>query len=132
MELKVVVKTSELLDILTKNREKHYSEYKEAVRIYHKKALEELRMRMEAFKAAESNTVGLDFKLPRPKHYLKSYDTAIGMFKMHQEPTITLSSEQFQNFIQDNWNWRNSYSMTTGVYNNTSFEADTGEEGFNG
>jgi hypothetical protein len=95
-------KTSELLEILKKNRTAHEQTYKEA-----KKAYDRLRKVCDDFK----KKVTRDYKaeayvsLNEPKSYLKSYDQVIRMFELTVETEIELDSESFLHYVMDEWEW---------------------------
>lgn len=112
----VVVERLSLLEKVRKNRAKHEQEYNEARDDY--KAL--------VIKICQDNIAALtdigvsDKKIKnipeRPVHYLNEYDRSIQMLVMSVEENITLSSQEFDQLVMDNWAWKNSFLATNSSY----------------
>lgn len=139
-EREVEVNRAELLETLKVNREKHIKEYNEAVAGYKQQATKRLaelkakiiasvganfvdiQQKIDAFDPEErlpdsiSLTNITSFNLQVPRSYEKSYDVAIKMAEWDVRPTITLKQSQFQCFILDDWDWKDSFVNLSKTY----------------
>lgn len=120
-DMKVVVKKDELMAILVKNREAHCAEFKVACEGYQKAAVAELTQRLAAFEKVDpqNNNLSLDFsKLPKPQSHEQDYDRAIGLLKLHAEEKLTLDTDAYERFVEDNWEWKTGFAHTNSMYGN--------------
>lgn len=120
------MKRDDLLAILKENRDKHESEYLEALAGWGDKALAALTAAKKAAKeAVRENTPG-DIRtdplkdLPKPTNYIKSYDDAIARIEHDIRPEVELDDRQFSAWVQDDWQWRGAFIGTASLYNNGS------------
>ena len=111
-------KTADLIAKLESNRQQHVTEYYEAVKGYKEKIEETLSEALAKFKA-DPTIYDKNFivTLPTPVSYEKEYTTIIEMLTFCTDETIMLDRGNFQNFVLDEWNWKNSFASTAGVYN---------------
>lgn len=110
----VKVSTSELLKVLEKNRQAHKEVYDRTLEGYHKKVIEVLREALAKAEAGEKYET--NNHIPEPVHHLADYDTVISMLGMSVEDQVTLTREQYTNFVMDNWAWSNSFTALSGMY----------------
>ena len=111
------IKTEELLTVLKDNRDDHETEFKEALKKWKKKATKALR---KAADKAEKDGVITEnplAKLPKPVHYLNSYDVVIDRLYMEVEKTVELDDREFQAWVRNEWNWSGAFVGTTSLYN---------------
>jgi hypothetical protein len=112
--MNVTVSRSELLAIVTKNREEHSEIVAEARKVYVGKAREALAKRLDDLERGK--TIHLLFSLQAPVDQTTVYNTAIKMIEMHKLDTIELSSEQVRCLVQDQWDWTKSFYATNSTY----------------
>jgi len=55
-------------------------------------------------------------RLIQPKDYTGEYDRAIKMLEMSVDETIEITSAEFQNFVQDIWNWSRDWALSNSGY----------------
>jgi hypothetical protein len=111
----VKVGTGKLLEILKSNREMHIAEYESAMLEFRKDAIKELN---EILEIAESGgEIQLHLSLVRPTSFESSYNTVIKMLELSEESTVELSSQEFQQYVEDNWVWKGGFLATTSMYN---------------
>jgi hypothetical protein len=113
------VNRTDLLEKLKENRDKHKKEYLSARKKWRKKATKALKKAYE--KAEESKGEQIDeyplSGLPKPTHYLKSYDVMIARLTAEVEPTVELSDRDFQAYWMDEWTWTQQFVAATSLYN---------------
>lgn len=108
------VNKAELLATLRANLRKHRTEYNEAVEQYIPTVVNTLRDRANSIE--ESGEVNLVFNLPKPHSYEQEYKDAIEMLKWSEDDFIILDHQQFKQYIQDEWAWKNTFTATTQMY----------------
>ncbi len=115
------VDRSKLLNALRKNRDNHAGMCAEARAGF---AAEAKRVFADRIKAIESgNLTKLSIRLEPPEDHTAEYNTAIQMAEWSTENTITLTSDEFRNFVMDEWDWlglwlvqNRNYSASTNEY----------------
>ena len=120
-------KTEEVSNRLKENKNKHETEYKEAKKEYvktvQKKLEEALKKVSKAIDAAKAGKVKLNnlgthevHNLPEPHSYSKEYARVISMLEATCDETIELTSNEFDRFMNDNWDWSNDFAATSSMY----------------
>lgn len=112
----VTLNRQELLDVLKDNREEHMKDYQEAMIEYRKQAILELTEALKVAKGKNTNIVR-GIKAPEPQSFVGSYDTAIRMLEMSVDEDITLTYQEFQQYVEDKWQWKSVFNSTTTIYN---------------
>lgn len=110
----VAVKKEELLGYLRDNRILHMAIYNDALEGYREEAIKLLEKSLED--AKNGGEIVIQFKLNKPISYLKEYDKAILMMKMSVDDVITLSDQEFSQYIMDEWSWSNNFLMSNMQY----------------
>lgn len=141
-ERNVEVSRLKLLEILKSNREKHVTDYQEAVEGYKAMALQKLQEGYEASKIKlERNlergkltisdfdpsdpsktsdyivlvdAVSVSLKVPR--NFSKEYDAAIDMANWDIRDVLELTHAEFQCFVRDVWEWSNDFTAISTMY----------------
>lgn len=106
--------TTDLLTKLKNNLEKHRREFQEANDGYREAvvtALQELASEIE--KGEEIKT---SISLPRPKDHSKEYETVIAMLEMSVDDTVELHHHEFENYVQDQWDWSAAEKLSNSFY----------------
>lgn len=117
---KITVNKNELLSMLGSNREKHTEEFNRATTGY----LDQMKELLgDLLKAADSGNFDLTCRLkskvtrmPVPEQHIKEYDQAIKMLKMHQEDVVDLEQYEFAQLVEDEWGWKEKFSVTNSFY----------------
>ena len=112
--MRISAKTSEVLEVLVKNRAAHREIVVEARAGYAQRAVEVLTKELERLKAG--NNVTVMFTLQAPKDHTKVYDTAIAMMRLHQDETVVLDSSQVRNLMLDEWDWKLDFLISNSKY----------------
>jgi chromatin segregation and condensation protein Rec8/ScpA/Scc1 (kleisin family) len=112
----VKVNKKDLLAVLKTNREKHLIEFNSASKIFIQDAIEKLTEMLT--QAKTKNKIIQSLGLVEPVSYVHSYDTAVKMLEMSIEDVIELSQQEFTQYVEDSWGWKQSFMTTTSFYNN--------------
>jgi hypothetical protein len=104
--------------ILIENREKHFVAQKKAMDGWKKQVVERLRATQTKIRNDEDiDDIGIIFSdLAKPVNVLQEYDDAIEMFEMDTRDEITLTEEEFKQFIKDRWVWKANWSHSNSKY----------------
>jgi hypothetical protein len=118
MRLQTTVEKGWLLEKLKANREQHGTCYREALDGYLAMAQKKLRAAMKKLKNGEA--IVLQFNLHVPEDHTRDYDTVIAMLEAHTESTLTLNSNEFRMFVEDEWDWSDHWLLSNAAYSGTS------------
>jgi hypothetical protein len=113
---KVTVKKSDLLEALTKNRETHSREYKEAFEGYKIAFVQEAVKLLEKAKSGEFDKTAITCK--PPQDHTKDYDRVIRMLQMSTADEWTVSESQFTQYVLDEWSWQQEFTTSKMRYSN--------------
>jgi hypothetical protein len=130
MNLTVTVEVPVLLKKLRANREKHLKAYETAKKGYLKLLRRELETKLKVLdrqpgtgiikgvhKVNGVSEAHLDRIVnQKPVHFLSHYDQAIEMLEFTTDESVTLDSQQYEQYIQDNWNWKPSFTSSNVAY----------------
>ncbi|MEN6293116.1 MAG: hypothetical protein ABFD07_14025 [Methanobacterium sp.] len=111
------VSKQELLKVVTENREKHKTEYLEAIKAYRVKAADLLNQELQ--KIVSGDKFQVRFDLIKPESHEKEYDLAIKMLEMSVDETIEISQQEFNELVNDEWNWK--YSFNNAYFSNHTY-----------
>lgn len=110
----VKVAVSDLLAQLKVNKDKHVKEFNEAMIGYREALKKELH---DKFLLASSNVdVKHNIDTVRPTSYETFYDEAIAMMEWTIEKEVELDRNEFKQYVQDEWSWKNSFAITASLY----------------
>jgi hypothetical protein len=140
-ERKIEVKRERLLETLRSNRDKHLTEYREALQGYKAMATEKLNAAHAKAKAdleknvarvqAELNEFdpnnpqnhdyltlvnAIQIELRVPRNFTDKYDAAIDMVEWDVRETLELTHAEFQCFVRDVWEWTRDFNVTNAIY----------------
>ena len=111
---KVTVKQDQLLEILRENREKHKADYEDAYKGYLETCKEKLAELLVKFEQGEIET--MQWREIPPQSQVKDYDRVIRMLELSVDDEIELTAEEFSNFVQDDWHWKESWTISNSNY----------------
>lgn len=119
VQMKTTVKVSDLLARLIENREKHAKIVEEANAGYLVAASKKAMDAVEAFRAGKVDSLQ-NYVLRVPEDYTSAYDSCIEMLRWSQEETITLAADEFRQFVQDQWDWKDGFIAGNAAYSQTA------------
>jgi len=99
----VNVSRFKLLETLRKNREGHRELFLKAQEGYKQKVIAALDQALT--EAREGVAYRTFIQLHAPEDHTKDYDTVISMLEMSVDPEIVIDRGEFQQFVQDQWDW---------------------------
>lgn len=100
-----------ILDALKQNRIEHEKTYHDAYEGFKLEVVEQLEASLKKAKAGEAYPVNID--ATKPVHYLKDYDRTIRMFEMTNQNQIQLTTEEFNQYVMNDWRWNSSFESST-------------------
>ncbi len=123
----VNVAVSVLLERLKENRGKHVIEFRDAILGWQTRAVEELdgmakELSSEDYSAAETldsdvfPSLWVTAAADRPQCHVKDYDRAIGMLEMSHDTVVKISSQEYSQFIDDEWTWSREFTVSNSKY----------------
>ena len=141
----VEVDRTKLLDTLRDNREKHISDYKEAVSGYKDTLLKQLDIAYKKGKDELDKSINeqilkakalteediskqkdyiqlinnQNVHMPVPRSYEEEYNTAIDMMEWDVRDVVILTYAEFVCFIQDKWDWKVEFDLVSTQYKMT-------------
>lgn len=123
----VAVKKAELIKIIKENREKHHAIFIEALEGWKKECIKELSKWYDEAKSGRiSKTIFISIQ--RPEDHTREYDRALKMLEMEVGDTVTISADDFQHLVQDDWEWKHQFLASNSRYSATATSLMNGEE----
>lgn len=110
----VNVDREKLLEILIKNRVAHKATVTEAFTKYRELVIVELDKMIAEAKSGKEIRRSVD--LIEPMDMTVSYDTAIKMLEMSVDDNIELTTMEFQQYVEDRWQWSQQFSCSNSLY----------------
>ena len=112
----VNVNTTILKNTLVANRTKHIEDFRIAMIGWRFEVGKQLRKNA---KDIESENSILPYKdiLPTPLNHEQDYNLIIKMCELSSDQDVTLTSQEFNQYVLDEWGWSASFSQTTAMYN---------------
>lgn len=112
----VQMKVSDLKKALEKNKKAHRAEFEKALDGWKAKVTEKLE---KSYQDALAKKIWIEaFHLPKPQDHTEDYEQAIEMLKHEQRTEITLSTQEYAQFVMDNWGWKQQFTASTAAYTN--------------
>jgi hypothetical protein len=110
----VLVDKNELLGVLRGNRASHRDVFLRAQEGFRDRAIKELDRSLADARAG--NEVRLVVSLPKPEDHTEDYDREIRMLEMHQESTVRIRAQLFDQIVMDRWGWSHTFNATNSSY----------------
>ena len=112
----VKVYKAELLKILQQNRVDHKAIFLKAQDKFREVAIAELDRQLKAAREQQPFVLERITRLVQPQDYSVQYDRAIKMLEMSVEDTVEITAQEFQNFVQDIWDWSRTWAYSNSRY----------------
>jgi len=119
VQMKVNVSRTKILEMLKKNRANHAYIVEEAEKGYLAAALAAVARCDKDLKAGKVVNLS-DYALRLPVDYRSAYDTVIAMLELSEDETIALAADEFRQFIQDEWDWKDGFVKQNAAYSSTA------------
>ena len=114
----VEMNVDSLRSILRDNRERHRSQFEEALAGWHARVTAELEDALADAKAGRKYRVA--FNLPQPQDHTDGYDQAIEMLEYEEREILTLDRQTFVQLVMDDWGWKHDFLSTASLYTATA------------
>jgi hypothetical protein len=112
------VDKAKLLAILKANRGRHKAVFDEAVAGY--KAHATKLLKEHVLRVQRGSNVRVHIVLTQPVNQTRSYDRVIGMLEMAIANEVELSEEDYQQYIMDDWLWKEEFLTSNAQYSSTA------------
>lgn len=110
----ITVQKDRLIETLKRNRDEHVSIFERAQIVYRDKVIEAFEQRLAA--ARRGDKIVTYVGLPEPENHLSDFETAIEMLEWDTAETVTLDRRDFKRFVQNKWEWEQSFAGNTLSY----------------
>lgn len=111
---KIIVNKTQLLEALRINRTKHVDIFQQAIEKYREQAIVRFEEYIAQIKAGKS--VPRALPLPMPEEHTDDYDRAIQMLEWHLEADVSVTEQEFRQYVQDQWGWYHSFAANSASY----------------
>ena len=106
-----------LKNILETNKKDHRSIFLEAQEKYREKVIAALDKQLSLARSGEKFDLhALFHEHIAPQDYTKEYNKVLRMLELSVDDVIELTSAEFENFVQDKWNWTSAWSASNSSY----------------
>lgn len=112
----VRVDKANLLKILKENRDEHRSIFLEAQRKFREVAIKALDAQLKHARNGKPFELARLVALSAPEDHTVDYDRSIQMLEMSVDDQITVDEREFQNYVQDIWNWSRDWAVSNMRY----------------
>lgn len=113
----VKVSKAELLKVVTENRAKHIAEHADAIEGYKEQVISDVQNALKIARKGQDVDFAAIYALAnKPQSYVKDYDLKLRMLEMSTEDTITLSQQDFNQLVMDEWSWRGAFAASAMAY----------------
>lgn len=110
----VRINKGDLVEKLTMNRKSHRAMFENAFEGYRQECIRLLALNLESLKAGDK--IQVRFYEQAPQDHTDDYDTVLNMLNMSVEPTIELTHQEFKQYVEDDWNWREQWNTSNSKY----------------
>ncbi len=113
---RVTVKKKDLLDTIRRNRDHHHSQFVETMEGYRETVIKRVEQTLTGLRAG-GNFDPYEFnRLTPPQDHTKDYDRVIRMLEMSTSDEITCTEKQFNQYVLDEWTWKDEFSTSNALY----------------
>jgi hypothetical protein len=112
----VRLQKAKLMEIIRKNREEHHAIFLEAQKKYREVAIKLLDRQLSAAREGKPFVLRQFVELVQPVDHTADYDRAIQMLELSVDEVITLSTADFSNLVQDQWQWSRQWATSASHY----------------
>lgn len=105
----------ELIRILTENRAIHIKEYAEMMIEYKKEIIAECQ-KLQEFNMAATSDFKKRLTSSEPVSNEQEYDTILSMLSMSIDSNISLSTNEYTQYVLNEWFFTNSFEMSKSAY----------------
>ncbi len=112
----VRIQKGKLLEIIKKNRDEHYVIFLEAQKKYGDTLIKMLERQLTAVREGRPFALQEIVGLVQPTNHTADYDRALQMLELSVDDVITLTTADFANLVQDQWQWTQQWARSASRY----------------
>lgn len=112
---------TDLMGIVTENREKHNAIFLEAQVGYRKAVIAELDKRLR--EAQDGKKIAQMNFYREPEDHTRDYDRIVKMLGMCSESHVELDENEFGQYVMDDWQWKRQFLLSNSAYSMTATAA---------
>ncbi|MGD0815892.1 MAG: hypothetical protein ABSA83_20045 [Verrucomicrobiota bacterium] len=112
----VRIKKEQLVQIVKKNRQEHRDIFLKAQEKYREVAIALLDKQLKAAREGKPFVLAEFTHLVQPEDHSHDYDRALRMLELEVEDVVTLTTADFANLVQDQWNWSRQWAVSNMRY----------------
>jgi hypothetical protein len=103
-----------LLEKLETNKVEHEKAYYQILDARQDKVVEVLKEELK--KAKADRTYQPTLYVPLPENHVKDYERAITILNASLDKEFELTSSEFDQYVNDDWQWKTTFMTTSGCY----------------
>jgi len=113
----VTLAKAELIAVITSNQLTHNQEYAEMMQAFKVEVATETKAMIE-FNASREKDFRTSIDVREPMSHNDEYDRILSMLNMSVDDNITLSQEEYRQYVLDEWSWAGMFAMSKTRYLN--------------
>lgn len=102
------------MEVVSKNRDSHRQLFEQAFEGYRNECVRILNQNLDALKNSQRHIVV--FVELAPEDHTDDYDHVISMLRMSVDEVVELTSSEFAQYVQDDWNWKHTWTASNMKY----------------
>lgn len=111
----VTVDKNKLLSMMRTNLTKHREQFLEAQEGYREEVIKRLDSMLQDARDKKKH-IRVVVELEAPEDHSSEYETNIAMLEWSINETLTITQQQFNQFVLDKWGWSDRFRGTNAVY----------------
>jgi len=112
----VRIKKEKVIEILQKNRAEHRDIFLKAQEKYREQAIKLLDEQLKAAREKKPFELRRFVELVQPEDHTHDYDRALEMLSLEENDVVVLSTADFSNLVQDQWEWSRRWAVSNSRY----------------
>lgn len=112
--MKMKFRPKDLIEKIKANREAHRTNFEKALTGYKAECMRVLEQNLE--RVRKNQQFNLRIAEALPEDHTKDYDRVIAMLDLTTESEIELDQTTFDQYVMDNWDWKQSWSASNSKY----------------
>jgi len=110
----VKIKKSVLVEVVSRNMQQHREQFEKAFDGYRRECESVLSQNLENLKMNRRHVVRFS-EIP-PEDHTDDYRRVLAMLDMSVDDVIELTNQEFQQYVQDDWNWKSQWIGSNSKY----------------
>jgi hypothetical protein len=112
----VRIKKNDLIGIIMKNRDEHREIFLAAQKKYREIVITLLDEKLRTAREGKPFVLREIVALVEPVDHTRDYDRALQMLDLEVEAIVVLSTADFSNLVQDQWQWSHQWAVSNSRY----------------